>query len=60
VGNFEAKSILIHLLKKYIFKVTDRKRSDVSGSMYYAREISVLKRCTLLGPYGAETWPPPP
>jgi hypothetical protein len=25
--------------------------------MYYARDISVLQKCTLLGPYGAGTWP---
>ena len=25
--------------------------------MYYVRKISVLQRCTLLGPYGAGTWP---
>jgi hypothetical protein len=33
--------------------------------MYHAKEITVLKRCTLLGPHGAGTWPlhpehPPP
>ncbi len=28
--------------------------------MYYAREIGVLWRCTLFGPYGAGIWPPPP
>jgi hypothetical protein len=27
--------------------------------MYCAREIGVLWRCTLFGPYGAGIWPPP-